>query len=139
MEVIIPSGIKDGQKLRLKQKGKTKNYQTGDLILEIIIENKKPQENENYYDNDLVVYFDLPLKMAMFGGKIIIPVNGKNITLTIPENTKTNQKFRVKEMGKFNEYTNIKGDLYLISNIIIPKISTLDKTLIKNLKTRLPD
>ncbi len=75
----------------------------------------------------------------MFGGKIAISVNGIEINLTIPKNTKTNQKFRVKGMGKTNNINGQRGDLYLISNIIIPKIEELDKTLIKNLKTRLPE
>ncbi len=144
LTITIPQGITDGKILRVIGKGKIRNYNIGDLLITIKIKKLKTETrnhnyNNDYNNNDLIIDFDLPLKIAMFGGKIAISVNGIEINLTIPKNTKTNQKFRVKGMGKTNNINGQRGDLYLISNIIIPKIEELDKTLIKNLKTRLPE
>lgn len=135
-DINIPEGIEEGQKIRVKNKGNTKKGRIGDLIIEVKIKQNNEYKVEGY---NLLKDFDLPLKIAMFGGKIEIKTIQRIITLTIPKNTKSNQKFRVKEMGLLNKKTNIKGDLYLISNIILPKIEELDKTLIKNLKDRLPN
>lgn len=145
LTVTIPSGITDGKILRVIGKGKSKNYKTGDLYIHIKIkkENQKTYNYDDVYSNnklDLTINFDLPLKTAMFGGKVDINIEGyKNVTLNIPKNTKNGQKFRIRNIGNIDYLTRKQGDLYLVSNIIIPKIEELDKTMIKNLKTRLPD
>jgi curved DNA-binding protein len=84
------------------------------------------------------MYFNLPLKTAMFGGKIEIKTIHKDITLKVPQNTKRNQKFRAKELGALNNKTKQKGNLYLKANIVIPKVEDLDEDLIKVLEEKLP-
>lgn len=135
-DVKIPEGIEDGQKIRAKGKGKSYQGQKGDLILKINV--SKSNEYERVGDT-LTKYFDVPLKMALFGGKIDIKTIHKNITLKIPTNTKQNQKFRVKELGVLNRKTGTKGDLYLKANIILPKIEELDNDLVKMLEDKLPE
>ena len=84
-------------------------------------------------------YFDVPLKTALFGGKIEIKTIHKDITLKVPKNTKQNQKFRVKELGVLNRKAGIRGDLYLKANIVLPKIEDLDEELVKMLEAKLPE
>jgi len=74
----------------------------------------------------------------MFGGKVEIPTLFKKITLKVPKNTKQNQKFRVAGLGATNPKTKMKGDLYLIANIIIPKVEELPNDLAKILEEKLP-
>ena len=134
-DVKIPEGIEDGQKIRAKGKGKSYQGKKGDLILKINV-----SSNPDYERNGdiLTKYFDLPLKTALFGGKIEVKTIHKDITLKVPQNTKQNQKFRVKELGVLNRKTGIKGDLYLKANIILPKIEDLDEDLLKILEEKLP-
>ncbi|RXJ85486.1 DnaJ C-terminal domain-containing protein [Arcobacter cloacae] len=135
-DVKIPEGIEDGQKIRAKGKGKSYQGQKGDLILKINIAQSPEYTREN---DTLTKYFDVPLKTALFGGKIEIKTIHKDITLKIPQNTKQNQKFRVKELGVLNRKSGIKGDLYLKANIILPKIEDLDEDFVKILEAKLPE
>ena len=134
-DIKIPEGIEDGQRIRAKGKGKSYQGQRGDLILKINISPSNEYERE--FDN-LIKYFDLPLKTALFGGKVDIKTIHKDITLKVPQNTKQNQKFRVKELGVLNRKTKVRGDLYLKANIILPKVEDLDEDLVKILEEKLP-
>lgn len=62
----------------------------------------------------------------------------KEITLKVKENTKNNQKFRVKEYGVMDRKTQVKGDLYLKVNIILPQLEELDSELKQLMETKLP-
>lgn len=135
-DIKIPEGIEDGQRIRAKGKGKSYQGQRGDLILKINISPSNEYERE--FDN-LIKYFDLPLKTALFGGKVDIKTIHKDITLKVPQNTKQNQKFRVKELGVLNRKTKIRGDLYLKANIILPKVEDLSSELRKLLEEELKD
>ena len=135
-DIKIPEGIEDGQRIRAKGKGKSYQGQRGDLILKINI--TPSDEYEREFDN-LIKYFDLPLKTALFGGKVEIKTIHKDITLKVPQNTKQNQKFRVKELGVLNRKTKVRGDLYLKANIILPKVEELSPELRKLLEEELKD
>ncbi len=134
-DVKIPEGIEDGQKIRAKGKGKSYQGQRGDLILKINVATSPDYERNG---DTLIKSFDLPLKTALFGGKIEVKTIHKDITLKVPQNTKQNQKFRVKELGVLNRKSGIKGDLYLKANIVLPKIEDLDEDLVKILEEKLP-
>ena len=131
----IPEGVKSGQTIRIKGKGKTHNGQYGDLLLKISILDSKDYEIDEF---DLIKTFDISLHTALFGGVVEIETIHKMIKLKVPKNTKQNQKFRVKELGILNRKTGIKGDLYLKSNIILPDINSLDDATIKFLDKNLP-
>ncbi|MCT7467235.1 DnaJ C-terminal domain-containing protein [Aliarcobacter cryaerophilus] len=135
-DIKIPEGIEDGQRIRAKGKGKSYQGQRGDLILKINISPSNEYERE--FDN-LIKYFDLPLKTALFGGKVDIKTIHKDITLKVPQNTKQNQKFRVKEIGVLNRKTKVRGDLYLKANIILPKVEDLSSELRTLLEKELKD
>ena len=135
-DVKIPEGIEDGQKIRAKGKGKAYQGQRGDLILKINVSKSHDYIREG---DTLSKYFDVPLKIALFGGKIENKTIHKDITLKVPQNTKQNQKFRVKELGVLNRKAGIKGDLYLKANIVLPKIEDLDEELVQILESKLPE
>lgn len=134
-DVKIPEGIEDGQKIRAKGKGKSYQGQKGDLILKINVASNPEYERNG---DTLIKSFDLPLKAALFGGKVEVKTIHKDITLKVPQNTKQNQRFRVKELGVLNRKTGIKGDLYLKANIVLPKVEDLDEDLVKILEEKLP-
>ena len=135
-DIKIPEGIQDGQKIRAKGKGKSYQGQRGDLILKIVVAPSPEYERE---DDTLIKKFDIPLKVALFGGKVEIKTIHKDITLKVPQNTKQNQKFRVKELGVLNRKAGIKGDLYLKANIVLPKVEDLDEDFVEVLKEKLPE
>ncbi|MCQ2695986.1 DnaJ domain-containing protein [Helicobacter pylori] len=122
----IPIGVEEGEKIRVRNKGKTGQMGRGDLLLQIHIEEDEMYRREK---DDIIQTFDLPLKTALFGGKIEIATWHKTLTLTIPPNTKAMQKFRIKEKGIKNRKTSHVGDLYLQARLILPKTETLSDEL----------
>ncbi|MCL9822346.1 DnaJ C-terminal domain-containing protein [Helicobacter colisuis] len=130
-DVKIPAGIKNGETIRLKGKGNTMGNQSGDVLLKVSV---APHPQYTQEGDNLTKKFDLPLKTALFGGKVEIETLYKPITLKVPKNTKNNQRFRVKELGAYNRKSKIYGDLYLEANIILPDIDSLPKELVESLE-----
>ena len=130
-DIKIPQGIRHGQKIRAKGKGKRTNMGTGDMILQITI---TPSDDYIQEDDDIVFKFNLPLKTAIFGGKLEVPTIQKRYTLTVPKDTKQGQKFRVKGKGLLDRQTSSYGDLYLQANITIPKLDDMSESLKDELK-----
>ncbi|BAW43783.1 DnaJ family protein [Helicobacter pylori] len=122
----IPIGVEEGEKIRVRNKGKMGRMGRGDLLLQIHIEEDEIYRREK---DDIIQIFDLPLKTALFGGKIEIATWHKTLTLTIPPNTKAMQKFRIKDKGIKNRKTSHVGDLYLQARLILPKTETLSNEL----------
>lgn len=134
-DVKIPAGIKSGEKMRVKDKGKSYQGRKGDLILNVDV---APSPEYTREGDDLVKTIDIPLKTALFGGKVIVDTLYKEITLKVKEDTKNGQKFRVKEYGALNRKTQVKGDLYLVANIILPSLESLDRELKALMEAKLP-
>ncbi len=127
-DVKIPAGIKAGETLRVKKKGKTYNGQVGDLLIKVEVANSADYERKN---DDLYKTINIPLKTALFGGTVEVETPEKNVSLKIPKNTKNAQKFRLKGKGVANRKTMLSGDLYLIANIVLPDVDSLPADLVK--------
>ncbi len=127
-DIKIPAGIKSGEKLRVRGKGKSYKGHTGDLYIEVEVADSPEYERKG---NNLYKEIEIPLKTALFGGKIEVDTPDKKVTLKVPKNTKNGQKFRLKEKGVPDRKTGARGDLYLVANVILPDVDSLDPELKK--------
>ncbi|HZF71266.1 DnaJ C-terminal domain-containing protein, partial [Sulfuricurvum sp.] len=109
--------------------------QVGDLYLRIDISPNNEYEREG---DTLIKTFNVPLYAALFGGKVSVQTLEKEVTLKVPENTKNGQRFRLKEMGVMNRQTNVRGDLFLKANIVLPPLDKIDPALVEQMKQSLP-
>ncbi|UPT76798.1 DnaJ domain-containing protein [Sulfurovum sp. XGS-02] len=125
-DIKIPAGIKSGETMRVRGKGKQYQGHVGDLLIQVEV--AASDEYERKGDN-LYKTFDVPLKDALFGGKIAIDTPEKEVSLKVPKNTKNGQKFRLKGKGVADRKTALKGDLYLVANVVLPDVDTLDDEL----------
>ena len=125
-DIKIPAGIKTGETMRVRGKGKQYQGHVGDLLIQVEV--AASDEYERKGDN-LYKTFDVPLKEALFGGKISVTTPEKEVSLKVPQNTKNGQKFRLKGKGVADRKTALKGDLYLVANVILPDVETLDDEL----------
>lgn len=134
-DIKIPAGIKEGETIRARGKGKAQGNMRGDLLLKIHI----LEDGEYTRDgDDLIKQCDISLKTALFGGVVEVETLYKEVKLKIPPNTKNNQRFRIKELGAKNRKSGAVGDLYLKINIIMPKLEELSPTLQEQLQKELP-
>ncbi len=124
-DIKIPAGIKSGKTLRVKGKGKSYQGHRGDLLIKV---NVAPSSEYQRKGNDLYKTIDVPLKLAMFGGKIEVETPEKKVTLKVPKNTKNGQKFRLKGKG-FPVKGGEAGNMYLVANVVLPDIDSLDDEL----------
>jgi curved DNA-binding protein len=125
-DIKIPAGIKSGETMRVRGKGKQYQGHAGDLLIQIEV--AASDEYERKGDN-LYKTFDVPLKEALFGGKIAVDTPEKEVSLKVPKNTKNGQKFRLKGKGVADRKTALRGDLYLVANVVLPDVDTLDDEL----------
>jgi len=130
IKIKIPAGIKTGQKLRVKGKGKSFQGQRGDLILEVEVASNPEWERKG---DDLYKKVEVPLKIILFGGKIGVDTFKGHINVKVPKNSKCCQKLRVKGYGINN------GNLYLELIPKLPKVEELDENLAKMMEEKLPE
>lgn len=135
LSVKIPAGIMNGQSIRLSGQGSPgfQGGKNGDLYLEITIE-KHPQFSFDKKD----IYLNLPIMPweAALGEKIEVPTLGGNITFTLPQNSQTGQKIRLKGRGLPG---NPAGDQYVTLAIYNPDITTdAQRKLFETLKAEMP-
>ena len=133
-DIKIPAGIKSGETMRVRGKGKSYQGQRGDLLIKVEVSPSSEYERKG---DDLYKTIDVPLKEALFGGKVKVQTPEKEVTLKVPKNTKNGQKFRLKGKGVPNRKTALRGDLYLVANIVLPDVDSLDSELRKMLEERL--
>jgi curved DNA-binding protein len=135
-DIKIPAGIKSGETLRVRGKGNSGMGQRGDLLIKVEVADSPKFIRK---DNDLYFTMDIPLRTALFGGKVTVEtsVHGE-ITLKVPKNTKNGQKFRLRGKGVTDRKTALTGNLYLTSNIILPNVDEMDEELRKMLEEKLP-
>lgn len=131
LNIKIPAGVIDGQKIRLKGQGIAgeNGGENGDLWLTIRI---APHPLFDIKGHDLEIVVPVAPWEAALGGKISIPTLKDNILLTIPAGSQAGQKLRIKGKGLVSK--NKTGDLYAIIKIVMPpkpdiKVSELWKEL----------
>jgi curved DNA-binding protein len=134
MKVKIPAGIKDGQRLKLKGKGRSTNSRgaRGDLYLTVNID--MPEGYERKGNN---IYYDHPIDLytAVLGGETVVNTLAGKAKLNIPAGTSGGKLFRLTGMGmpEFRNSSN-KGDLLVRIQIQVPeKLSKEEEKLFKEL------
>ncbi len=120
IEVNIPAGIDNGQRLSVRGQGdeSTSGMGAGDLVIEVIVKSHNVFERDG---SDL--YCDIPISFAeaALGAELEIPTLEGNISYKIPEGTQTGSTFQIKEKGVINLNTKRKGSLFFTVIVETPK------------------
>jgi curved DNA-binding protein len=125
LDVAIPIGIEEGQKLRLKGKGPLDPMtgQRSDLYVKVTI---APHPVFQRKGNDLIVEKEVKLTEMVLGGKIrVSTIDNQQIELKVPAHSRTNCMMRVK--GKGIPGTKGKPDGNLLVRLLPQLPSTIDK------------
>ncbi|NLK38892.1 MAG: molecular chaperone DnaJ [Clostridiales bacterium] len=131
LEVSIPAGIDDEQRIALRSEGNDgKNGgPKGDLIITVIVR-PHPIFERNGYN----LYCEIPITFAeaALGAEIEIPTLEGNIKHTIPEGTQTGTTFVLKGKGIQMVNARGKGDLHITVNVEVPRgLNQQQKDLIR--------
>jgi curved DNA-binding protein len=120
VRVIIPAGVENGQKLKLKGFGSAgaNGGPNGDLFITFTIKNDTNLKREG---NDIYKTEDVDLYTALLGGEKTIDTLSGKIKLKVNPETQNGTKIRLKGKG-FPVYKKEDqfGDLYITWNIKLP-------------------
>lgn len=131
LEVNIPAGIDNGQRIALNGQGDcgANGGPNGDLLIQVAIRKHDLFVREGYN-----IRYDIPITFAdaTLGAKITIPTPDGSGELTIPEGTQSGTTFSVRGKGVPRINSKLRGDLLVTVNIETPKgLSKKQKELLK--------
>jgi curved DNA-binding protein len=127
LEVDMPSGMYNGQKIRLKGQG----IRGGDLYLKILI-----QSHPFFTLQGSEISCEIPLtpSEAIVGGAIEVPTIDGLVKMNVPAGVKSGQRLKLANKG----YPNIRGergDQLVIIQIVIPtQVSDEEKKLYEQIR-----
>ena len=109
LEVTIPAGVDNGDRVRLTGKGEAiRDGQSGDLYVEVVV-----REHEIFQRDGADLYMDVPVSIAdaALGKELEIPTLDGRVNLKVPEGTQTGKMFRLRGKGVKPVRSSMQGDL----------------------------
>ena len=119
MTVKVPKGIKDGQSVRLRGKGKASinGGSAGDLIVTIHVEEDPVYSREG---NDLRMTLPVTFAEATLGANVELPlIDGSTVTVKVPAGSDSGRTLRLKGRGVATKKDT--GDLLATISVVVPK------------------
>jgi DnaJ-class molecular chaperone len=126
LEVDIPAGVSDGQRIRLAGRGApgAQGGAAGDLFLRVRVQ---PHPRFRRDGDDLRVTVDVPVTDAALGGEARVPtLKGTNLALRIPARTQAGKVFRLAGQGMPKRGGGF-GDLFAEAQLVIPDPMTKEQ------------
>jgi len=134
LEVKIPSGVRDGSRVRIAGKGEPgrSGGASGDLYLVVSV---RPHSLFERRGDDLYVDVAIPLTVAVLGGEVQVPtLKGTKLALKIPPETQNGRAFRLTGQGMPHLGNSSRGNLFARVNVTLPtNLSPKEKELFKQL------
>ncbi|MBP2412489.1 molecular chaperone DnaJ [Arthrobacter stackebrandtii] len=117
IDVRIPAGIKDGQKVRVKGKGQQGAAGPGDLMVTV---NVKPHDFFVRDGNNIRIHVPVTFPEAALGADISVPtLTGDTVRVRVPAGTPSGRTLRVKGAGVKTKKGD--GDLLVTIDVAVPQ------------------
>ena len=119
MQVRIPAGVKDGQRIRLRGRGASgeRGGPAGDLYVTVHV---SPHKLFGRSGDNLTVTVPVTLDEAALGATISVPtLDGRSVSLKIPPGTPTGRTFRARGKGG-RRGDGLNGDLLVTVEVQVP-------------------
>jgi len=118
--VRIPSGVHEGQLIRVPGKGSegANGGPPGDLYLRVQL-----AAHPDFRVRGSHLYYDLEITPweGLLGDTVSVPTLDGRVTLRIPPGTNNGQTFRVAGRGLPTEPSGPRGDLYIVIDVQLPR------------------
>jgi molecular chaperone DnaJ len=120
LEVEVPAGIADGQRLRLGGRGHAgeAGAPAGDLYVVVHI-----REDERFVreGDDLITALDVPAPLAALGGTLEVPTLEGHASIELPAGTQPGEVLTLRGAGMPSLRRSRRGDLRVIVNVLVPR------------------
>jgi len=123
MQVRIPAGVTDGQRIRLKGKGGTgeNGGAAGDLYVVVHVRSHPVFGRKG---DNLTLAAPVTFNEAALGAEIEVPtLGGAPVTLRIPAGTPNGRTFRVRGKG-VSKRDGLRGDMLVSVEVVVPEALT---------------
>ncbi len=122
LSVTIPPGVRDGQALRLRGKGRpgAGGGAPGDALVTVNVREHPVFRREG---DAIVSSLDITLNEALSGGKLQAKTVSGAVNVTIPKNANTGQTLRLRGKGVMNRETGRRGDHLIELRVKLPEKS----------------
>jgi curved DNA-binding protein len=122
LQVKIPAGVTDGQKIKLRGGGlrSASAGAAGDLLITVRV---KPDPRFERRGADLVTELPLTLSEALLGAEVPVPTPGGSARLRIRPNTQNGQEVHLRGRGLPKRGgKGEKGDLIVRVRVVLPEL-----------------
>jgi molecular chaperone DnaJ len=120
LEVEIPAGIADGQRIRLTGRGHAGAVGTpaGDLYVLVRV---RADERFVRDGDDLLTALDVPAPLAALGAQLDVPTLDGDATVEVPAGTQPGEVLMLRGRGMPALGRSRRGNLRVVVNVVIPR------------------
>jgi molecular chaperone DnaJ len=139
LDVEIPAGIADGQRIRLSGQGHEGELgaPAGDLYVLVRVRQDERFLREG---DDLITALDVPAPLAALGGSLEVPTLEGTTGVELPAGTQPGEVLTVRGEGMPALRRGRKGNLRVVVNVVIPRrLSDEQRELLQRLYDSLGD
>jgi molecular chaperone DnaJ len=122
VEVRIPAGISDGDRIRVPGKGNAGLYggSPGDLYISVQVASNPLFRREG---DDFHLILPIAVHEAALGTRVDVPTpDGRTTRLRVPPGTQSGQRFRLHDRGAVSARDGRRGDLVIEVRLMLPRI-----------------
>jgi len=133
IEVTIPAGIEDGQRLRVRGEGEagSRSANSGDLFVQVSIAEHDIFERDGA---DIYCSISISFAQASLGDEVVVPTLKGKAKLTIPAGTQPGTLFKMKHKGLPSLQGFDEGDEFVRVEVEVPtKLSKKQRELLESL------
>jgi len=121
VQVRLPAGVADGERVRVAGKGNSglRGGEPGDLYITMHVAAHPMYRREG---DDLFINVPIAIHEAGLGARIDVPTPDGGAKVRIPPGTQSGQRFRLRERGVASKRDGRRGDLVVEVRLVLPKL-----------------
>ncbi|TKV25897.1 J domain-containing protein [Arthrobacter sp. NamB2] len=117
IDVRIPAGIRDGQKVRVKAKGQPGQAGPGDLMVTVHVKEHPVFTRDG---DNIRIHVPVTFPEAVLGAQIEVPtLTGEMVKMRVPAGTPSGRTLRLK--GRGVKTSKATGDLLVTVDVVVPQ------------------
>jgi molecular chaperone DnaJ len=139
LEVDIPAGISDGQRIRLSGRGHAGEAggPAGDLYVMVSVREDQRFVREG---DDLITALDVPAPLAALGSTLEVPTLEGSTNVELPAGTQPGEVLTLRGEGMPSLRRGRRGDIKVVVNVVIPRrLSDAQRELLAQLNDSLTE
>jgi molecular chaperone DnaJ len=120
LEVDVPAGIADGQRIRLSERGHAGESGAPDGDLYVLV---RVREDERFVreGQDLITALDVPAPLAALGGTLQAPTLEGTASVEVPQGTQPGEVITLRGQGMPSLRGGRRGDVKVVVNVVVPR------------------